>query len=45
VQAQADAKKPYTPPTLERYGTIREVNRANATGTKNDKGSGATTRT
>ena len=42
---RSPGKKPYRPPTLERYGDVRKITKnVGATG-MNDKGSGATTMT
>jgi hypothetical protein len=38
-------RKPYRRPTIVRYGDVTALTRSAATGAKNDKGSGAKTRT
>jgi hypothetical protein len=38
-------RKPYRRPTVVRYGDVTALTKSGATGAKNDKGSGAKTRT
>ena len=42
---EASTRKPYRRPTVVRYGDVTTLTQSAATGAKNDKGSGAKTRT
>ena len=42
---EGSPRKPYRRPTIVRYGDVTTLTRSGAIGAKNDKGSGAKTRT
>jgi hypothetical protein len=42
---EASGRKPYRRPTLVRYGDVAALTRGGPVGSRNDKGSGAKTRT
>ena len=45
IERDAAPRKPYRQPTIVRYGDVTTLTRNGAIGAKNDKGSGAKTRT
>lgn len=42
---EAPSRKPYRRPTIVRYGDVATLTRSGSIGSRNDKGSGAKTRT
>ena len=42
---ESSTRKPYRRPTIVRYGDVTTLTRSGSIGAKNDKGSGAKTRT